>query len=197
MYKKENDIRVDLKKLHPCLQWKIKKLLKKCNKKGMYIAITEGYRSRESQDSLYSKGRTTKGSIVTYAKGSDYASQHQWGIAFDIGIPATTTAEFYNGAKIRQIAVIAKKLGLGWGGDWIKPVDTPHFYLKKWGSTTATLKKLYGNVTNFKKTWTAKTTKKVKKIPKGKTVRVLYIKINRAKIEYNGKYYSIPKKYLK
>ena len=32
-------------------------------------------------------------------------------------------------------------------------VDTPHFYLKKWGSTTATLKQQYGTPDKFKKTW--------------------------------------------
>ena len=45
-----------------------------------------GIRSKAEQDALYAQGRTKKGSIVTNAKGSDYSSQHQWGIAFDIAI---------------------------------------------------------------------------------------------------------------
>ena len=40
-----------------------------------------------------------------------------------------------------------------WGGDWTSPVDKPHFQLKQWGSTPNKLKKLYGSVENFKKTW--------------------------------------------
>ena len=33
-------------------------------------------------------------------------------------------------------------------------VDTPHFYLEKWGDTPAKLKRTYGTFEKFKKTWT-------------------------------------------
>ncbi len=213
-YKKTNDIRVDLSLLHPWLQYKIKTLIKYCNKEGIYLAITEGYRTAAYQDSLYAKGRTSPGVIVTNARGSDMSSQHQWGVAFDIGISATTLSEFYNEAKIRRVAKIAKssKVGLAWGGDWTSPVDTPHFYLKKWGDTPKELKKLYGTFTKFKNTWTKKVsgTKKglniwnkthtkvlVKQVPNGKTVNVMYYKGGYAKVEYKGHVGWMKKKYLK
>lgn len=214
MYKKKNDIRVDLKLLHPWLQYKINLLIKYCNKEGIYLAITEGYRTKDYQDGLYAKGRTKPGAIVTNAKGSDMQSQHQWGIAFDIGISATTTAEFYNETKIRQVAKIAKskKVGLAWGGDWISPVDTPHFYLKKWGDTPKPLKEKYGTFERFKKTWTKKVggTKKGlnlwnkthtkvlrKKLPNGTKVEVLWSKLGWSKVKVGNQIGYMKKKYLK
>lgn len=125
-------------------------------KKQIFLIITEGFRSREYQDSLYAKGRTKPGRIVTNAKGSDYSSQHQWGIAFDIAI--NDNRLLYNEAVLRKVAKIAKskKVGLSGGDDWISPIDTPHFYLNKWGDTPSKLKKTYGNFDNFKKIWTKK-----------------------------------------
>lgn len=71
----KHDIRIDRTLLHPWLDYKLTLLLNKCAKKRIYLIITEGYRTVEYQDSLYAKGRTTAGSIVTNAKGSDYSSQ--------------------------------------------------------------------------------------------------------------------------
>ncbi len=58
----------------------------------------------------------------------------------------------YDEATIRKVAKIAKskKVGLAWGGDWVSPVDTPHFYLGKWGDTPAKLKRTYGTFEKFK-----------------------------------------------
>ena len=67
-----------------------------------------------------------------------------WGIAFDIAI--NDNKLLYDITTIKKVANIAKSssIGLGWGGDWKSFQDTPHFYLKKWGSTTETLKQQYG-----------------------------------------------------
>lgn len=72
--KKEHDIRIDRTKLHPLLDYRLETLLKKCAKKGIYLIITEGFRTKEYQDVLYAKGRTKPGKIVTNAKGSTYSS---------------------------------------------------------------------------------------------------------------------------
>ena len=131
---KKHDIRIDRTKLHPWLDYKLECLLEKCAKKGIYLIITEGFRTKEYQDKLYAKGRTAPGSIVTNAKGSTYSSQHMWGVAFDIAI--NDSRKLYDVSTIKKVAKIAKNIGLGWGGDWTSIVDLPHFYLKKWGSTT-------------------------------------------------------------
>lgn len=209
--KKEHDVRIDRTKLHPWLNYKLGLLLKQCEKKGIYLIITEGFRSKEYQDKLYAKGRTKPGNIVTNAKGSDYSSQHQWGIAFDIAI--NDSKLLYNEATIRMVAEIAKsnKVGLAWGGDWTSPVDTPHFYLDKWGDTPSKLKRTYKTFDNFKKTWTKevfgtkkglniwnKTKTKVlkKKVPNKTKVNVMYISKEYAKVEYKGVVGYMKAKYL-
>ena len=208
---KKHDIRINRTKLHPWLNYKLGLLLKQCAKKGIYLIITEGFRSKEYQDKLYAKGRTKPGNIVTNAKGSDYSSQHQWGIAFDIAI--NDSKLLYNEATIRKVAKIAKskKVGLAWGGDWTSPVDTPHFYLDKWGDTPSKLKRTYKTFEKFKKTWTKevfgtkkglniwnKTRTKVlkKKLPNKTKVNVMYISKGYAKVEYKGVVGYMKAKYL-
>ena len=209
---KHNDIRIDRKKLHPWLNYKLGLLLKKCNKKGIYLIITEGFRTVEYQDKLYAQGRTKKGKIVTNAKGKEYQSQHQWGIAFDIAI--NDNKLLYDTATIKKVSKIAKSksVGLAWGGDWVSPVDMPHFYLPKWGDTTSKLKSEYGTPDKFRLYWTrtVKGTKQVlniwnkthtkvlfKKVPNGNEVNVMYIKGKYAKVEYLGVVGYMRVKYLK
>ena len=207
--KKEHDIRIDRSKLHPWLDQKLTVLLKKCEKQGIYLIITEGFRSKEYQDSLYAQGRTKPGKIVTNAKGSTWSSQHMWGIAFDIAI--NDSKLLYDAATIRKVAVIAKGIGLGWGGDWKSIVDTPHFYLPEWGRTTTRLKALYGTPDKFRKTW-KKTVKREKgallwkasskktgthgRIPKGAAVEVLYSKAWYTKVRYKNKVGYVNKKFV-
>lgn len=217
--KKQHDIRIDRSLLHPRLNFLLEKLLKQCTKRGVYLIITEGFRTKAYQDALYAKGRTAPGEIVTNAKGSAYSSQHMWGIAFDIAI--NDKKLLYNSDMLKKVAKIAKDLGLGWGGDWTSIVDTPHFYLKKWGSTTAKLKQLYGTPDKFKKTWYKKTTydkngglpfwvnkkninkKKHGRIPKGKSVGILHdstVSVGSKKyqkVSYNDKYGYVNCAYLK
>lgn len=211
--KKEHDIRIDRTKLHPWLDYKLTVLLKQCAKKGIYLIITEGFRTKECQDALYAKGRTESGKIVTNAKGSSYSSQHMWGIAFDIAI--NDSGLLYDATTIMKVAKIAKssKVGLGWGGDWKTIVDTPHFYLKKWGSTPAKLKNKYGTPEKFKKTWTKKVKRKkglllwkatskltgsYLRIPNGAKVEVLFVSSKEwyAKVRYKGKVGYVNKKYV-
>lgn len=207
---KKHDIRIDVNKLHPWLKYKLSLFLNRCAKVGIYLIITEGFRTVEYQDSLYAQGRTKKGKIVTNAKGKDYQSQHQWGIAFDIAI--NDTKLLYDTATIKKVAKIGKKLGLAWGGDWISPVDMPHFYLPKWGDTTSNLKSVYRTPEKFRLEWTRtvrgtktglniwnKTRTKVlyKKVPNGNEVNVMYIKGKYAKVEYLGTVGYMKVKYLK
>ena len=195
--KKSHDIRINRNLLHPWLDFRLGLLLEEAAKKGIYLIITEGY-------------RTKPGKIVTNAKGSTYSSQHMWGIAFDVAI--NDSKRLYDKALLKKVAKIAKKIGLGWGGDWKSFPDTPHFYLKKWGSTTSKLKKTYGTPAKFKKTWTKKVQRKKGlllwkdrekksshlRIPNGTKVKVMYVsKEWYAKVKYKGKVGFLNKKYLK
>lgn len=208
--KKAHDIRINRNLLHPWLDFRLGLLLEEAAKKGIYLIITEGYRTKKRQDALYAQGRTKPGKIVTNAKGSTYSSQHMWGVAFDVAI--NDSKRLYDKALLKKVAKVAKKIGLGWGGDWKSFPDTPHFYLNKWGGTTSKLKKTYGTPTKFKKTWTKKVQRKkglllwkdrkkkgsYLRIPNGAKVKVMYVsKEWYAKVKYKGKVGFLNKKYLK
>lgn len=142
----------DIKQLHPRLQELISQLRTICASQGLNIGIGECLRTVAEQDNLYAQGRTKAGKIVTNAKGSSYSSQHQWGVAVDF-FKNIKGHEFDDLSFFYAVATQAKRLGLGWGGDWKSPFDPPHLYLTDWGSTTAKLKSLYGTPEKFFKTW--------------------------------------------
>ena len=144
----------DMGMLHPELQEKLTLLLSICKDKKLNIKIGECLRTVAEQDDLYAQGRWAPGNIVTYARGITYSSQHQWGIAADFfeNVPGH---EFDNETFFRRVGRIAKSLGLGWGGDWVSPVDMPHLYLPYWGDTPAPLKRQYTTPENFFRTWSS------------------------------------------
>lgn len=205
----ENDIRIDRTKLHPYLDYLMEIMIKYCNEQGIFLIITEGFRTVEHQDELYAQGRTKAGRIVTNARGSSYQSQHQWGIAFDIAI--ANQGHLYDMVYIRKVAEVAKKhcKSLGWGGDWKDFPDNPHFYLKKYGSTTQKLKAQFKTPEEFIKTWRKqvtgtknglsirnkmKTKEIVPKQPNGTVYEVLWQHKKWSKVRFNGKVgYSLTK----
>ena len=145
----------DITLCHPRLQKLIAQLTSECANAGLPIKIGESFRSVTEQDALYAQGRTQPGSIVTNARGSSYSSQHQWGIAADFYRADGKGAYNESGDYFKKVGELAKKLGLGWGGDWKSIVDKPHVYLPDWGSGTGILKQKYGTFEAFKKTWAA------------------------------------------
>lgn len=142
----------DIKQLHPELQRKIDKLKYLCEREELPLGIGECLRTVKEQDDLYAQGRTRPGAIVTYARGSQYASQHQWGIAFDF-FKAVPGHAYDDTGFFHAVASLAKNIGLAWGGDWITPVDMPHIYLPHWGDTPAPLKRQFTIPENFFSSW--------------------------------------------
>lgn len=161
----------NISQLHPELKKKVVKLQKECLKAGIKIKIGECVRTVAEQNALYAKGRNgVPGPIVTKAKGTDYRSMHQWGVAFDFFLDMDVDKDgkksddaFNNATKLfNKVGAIGKKLGLEWGGDWKSIKDLPHFQLPDWGSTATQLKKKYGTPDKFKETWDDK--KEVKNV---------------------------------
>lgn len=94
---------------------------------GIAVLVTQGLRTWAEQDSLYAKGRTRPGGIVTNARGGQ--SWHNFGLAFDIIVlDALGKADWNTGHPCwTAAAAIGKSVGLEWGGDWKKLKDLPHY----------------------------------------------------------------------
>lgn len=144
----------ELNVLHPTLQKKLKKMLKKCGKKGLYIGFSSTHRGKAEQDSLYAQGRTKPGSIVTNVKYP--YSNHNWYIAADFYRADGKGAYDDSDGFFAKVGAVAKSVGLEWGGDWTGFVDKPHIQLKKWGSTPAKLIRKYGTPDKYKAKWKRK-----------------------------------------
>lgn len=102
-------------------------LVHKAAQSGILIKVISGLRTYAEQDALYAQGRTKPGRIVTKARGG--YSNHNFGIAFDIGV--------FEGArylpespKYNAVGALGMDLGLEWGGNWKTIVDQPHFQLR-------------------------------------------------------------------
>lgn len=190
----------DITQLHPKLQEIIPKLIEECKKQDISIKIGECLRTVKEQDELYAQGRTKPGSVVTNAKGSNYSSMHQWGVAFDFYLDmdidgdGTKSDDAFNNSKktFQKVGAIGKNLGLEWGGDWRSIVDMPHFQLDTWGSDAKTLKATYKTPKKFFASWkeekkSATTTKTSTSKTTTKTSTVKVVKVDSAK-EFSSKY---------
>lgn len=95
---------------------------------GIDIKVISGTRTYDEQNALYAIGRTISAPrTVTNAKGG--FSNHNFGIAFDIGV---FEGNNYLGesAKYKTVGALGIQLGLFWGGSWQSFRDEPHFELK-------------------------------------------------------------------
>lgn len=143
----------DLTQLHPKLQAIIPRLIADCAALGLPVLVTDGMRTKAEQDTLYAKGRTAPGSIVTNVRYP--SSMHNWGVAFDFC--RNVKGREYDDADdfFFRVASVAKTYGLDWGGDWKTFVDKPHLQLAEYSldGTTAYLRQTYGTPEQFVKTW--------------------------------------------
>lgn len=119
--------------LYPAFREKVEVIQKElddyCKKhyKGHRFKIIEGYRTAAYQKSLWDKGRSKPGAIVTHADGYKKKSNHQYGLAVDFW-------PFYGFIMSKSIPEkhweylghLARKHGLVWGGDWKSFPDRPH-----------------------------------------------------------------------
>jgi peptidoglycan L-alanyl-D-glutamate endopeptidase CwlK len=99
----------------------------KARDKGIAINIISGTRTFEEQDRLYAKGRSTSGPRVTNARGG--YSNHNFGIAFDIGV-FSGNRYLPDSPLYKAVGALGMELGLDWGGNWKSIVDQPHFELR-------------------------------------------------------------------
>ncbi|HYY14140.1 MAG TPA: M15 family metallopeptidase [Chthoniobacterales bacterium] len=113
--------------LLPEVQPYARALVTKATGMGITTKVISGTRTYAEQDALYEQGRSKPGKIVTKARGG--YSNHNFGIAFDVGI--------FDGPKYiaespayKAVGIIGIDLGLAWGGNWTTMQDEPHFELR-------------------------------------------------------------------
>jgi peptidoglycan LD-endopeptidase CwlK len=118
--------------LQPPVQPYARALINQAAEIGITIKVLSGHRTYAEQERLYAQGRTTSGPKVTNSRGG--YSNHNFGIAFDIGV-------FENGKyleespKYKVVGALGMKIGLEWGGTWKSFVDEPHYQLRPtWAS---------------------------------------------------------------
>jgi hypothetical protein len=114
-----------LKNVHPVLATRAMNLIAVAKRNGYTIQITQGLRTFDEQDRLYAQGRTTKGSIVTNAKGGQ--SYHNYGIAFDVAFIVNGKIS-WDEKLYYNLANWTKEVNLEWGGKWHFR-DLPHCQL--------------------------------------------------------------------
>lgn len=123
-------------KLHPLIRYSALELLLDCKDIGIDIRFTDTFRSVSEQDKLFEKGRTTKGRIVTQAKGGK--SYHNYGLALDfcLLVDGGKAVSWNIGEDINsdgkadwiQVVETAKKIGFESGMDW-QFRDNPHLQI--------------------------------------------------------------------
>lgn len=124
-------------KVHPSLRAELTKIINKVDEAltgNAKIRLTQGLRTIDYQNSLYAQGRTTKGSIVTNAKGGQ--SNHNYGLAVDFCLIIDGKTASWNELKDfdedkvadwSEVVKIFKSYGWNWGGDFRSIKDSPHF----------------------------------------------------------------------
>jgi peptidoglycan LD-endopeptidase CwlK len=118
--------------LQPEVQTYARTLVHRAAAMGVDARVISGLRTYAEQDALFAQGRTRPGQRVTNAKGGE--SNHNFGIAFDIGV-------FHGKNYLPEspaydiVGALGRSIGLEWGGGWHGLVDKPHFELRPaWAS---------------------------------------------------------------
>ena len=113
-----------LEDLHPKVKKLCEDFIASCDKQGIDILITSTYRDGESQNELYSQGRTKPGRIVTNARAGQ--SYHNWRVAFDF-VPLVFGKPVWNDvALFTKCGEIAELVGLEWASRWKKFKELAH-----------------------------------------------------------------------
>jgi len=109
-------------------QWPAREFLRRVRAAGIGARIISGTRTYAMQDALYRQGRFgNPGPRVTNARGGQ--SNHNFGIAWDIGIFTAADGYLTGGPAYDAAAAAGAAPELEWGGDWVTFVDKPHYQL--------------------------------------------------------------------
>ena len=97
-------------------------------KGGLLVRIISGTRTYAEQNELFKKGRFGNlGPVVTNVRGG--YSNHNFGIAWDIGVFTASGGYLSDGPEYAQAAKLGLASPVEWGGNWKTILDRPHFQL--------------------------------------------------------------------
>ena len=102
--------------LHPAVAARCRQFIRRCEEIDIDIIITSTYRDNESQNALWSQGRSKPGHRVTNARGGE--SFHNWRVAFDFAPIVNGKIDWLDIDKFRRCGEIAESCGLEWAGRW-------------------------------------------------------------------------------
>lgn len=111
--------------LQPLVKRKADLIVKEMAILGHKVHVFEGYRTNQRQNELFAQGRTTKGNIITNAKGGE--SLHNYGVAVDIVFGEEGKPSWAESHPWVMLGNLGKRHGFTWGGDWKEFSDRPHF----------------------------------------------------------------------
>jgi len=137
-----------LRTLHPKVQEMMRLTLKSIRDAGINARIISGTRTYAEQNKLFAKGRFgNPPPRVTNARGG--FSNHNFGLACDIGIFDDNGAYLPESPKYKQAGQIAKAANIAhleWGGDWVSFVDRPHYQWRTGLTVSAVRAKFEGGI---------------------------------------------------
>lgn len=127
----------DISRLRSDVAANCRVFIQRCKAAGLPVLVVETVRDLEYQASLYAKGRSKPGKIVTNQKTPSF----HWdkvGLAFDI-CKNVKGHEYDDADFFRRCGAIGKEMGFTWGGDWKSLPDKPHFQWDDGGRYTAAM----------------------------------------------------------
>ena len=121
--------------LIPKAQTKAREFMRALPAGSLTYRIISGTRTYAEQDALYAIGRTVELNRKPVTNATGGRSNHNFGIAWDVGIFKDGT--YYEGGKKHPeqeqayvdlgAHIKANVKGLDWGGDWTTFIDRPHY----------------------------------------------------------------------
>lgn len=122
----------DIDALAPRFRDAVRAALTECRAAGLDATVYEARRSDEVQRAYYALGRTVVPPRYTVTNASTaQGSWHFYGLAVDV--ISASRGWSVSGEWMRAVAVIFKRHGSAWGGEW-RTRDLPHF---QWGRCAA------------------------------------------------------------
>jgi peptidoglycan L-alanyl-D-glutamate endopeptidase CwlK len=106
----------NLDDLHPHVKALAQKLISACEVRGIDLLVTSTYRDKEAQTTLWQKGRSIPGAIVTNARTGE--SFHNYRLALDFCPLEQGKCDWGDSSTFMKIGMLAETLGMEWAGRW-------------------------------------------------------------------------------